>query len=203
MNFDRKCPKCGDILLYSTKIERNRAEKNKSSCLSCSHLGKKFTDETKIKMSVKLVGNKHTLGYKHTEITKEKFRRKTISDKTREILRKRRWEQIERLGVKNANFNPKACQFIDNLNKERGWNLQHALNGGEVKISWYSVDGYDKERNIVFEYDEKSHNSFRYKQKDLVRQKRIVEKVNPSLFIRYDEDTDILYEVMKKDNCHA
>jgi hypothetical protein len=202
MNFSRKCPMCDDELLYSTKVEKNRAKKSNSVCLSCSHIGKKHKDETKKKMSLKLLGNKYTLGYKHTEITKEKLRKKTISDETKEKLRKRRWEQIEKLGVKNANFNPKACEFIDNLNKERGWNLQHALNGGEVKISWYSVDGYDKERNIVFEYDERSHNSFRYKQKDLVRQKRIVEKVNPSLFIRYDEDTNTLYEV-KKDNCHA
>lgn len=148
-----------------------------------------------MKMSLKLLGNKNTLGYKHTDVTKEKLRKKIISEKTKEKLRKRRWKQIEKLGVKNANFNPRACEFIDKLNKEKGWKLQHALNGGEVKISWYSVDGYDRERNIVFEYDEKSHNSYRYKQNDLLRQKRIIEKVNPLLFIRYDEKNNKLYEV--------
>ena len=84
------------------------------------------------------------------------------------------------------NFNPKACEFIDKLNKERGWNLQHALNGGEVWLSGFYPDGYDKIRNIVFEYDESWHNNSSYKSKDLQRQKIILKKINPSLFLRYD-----------------
>ena len=32
--------------------------------------------------------------------------------------------------------------------------MQHALNGGEVRIGNYWVDGYDKENKIIFEYDE-------------------------------------------------
>ena len=29
--------------------------------------------------------------------------------------------------------------------------------GGGIEICGYKVDGYDKEKNIVFEYDEKHH----------------------------------------------
>ena len=32
------------------------------------------------------------------------------------------------------NFNLNACKFIDKLNMEKGYNLQHALNGGEMEL---------------------------------------------------------------------
>jgi hypothetical protein len=54
-------------------------------------------------------------------------------------------------------FNHKACELIDIYGKEHGFNFQHALNGGEfhIKELGYWVDGYDKEKNVVIEIDEK------------------------------------------------
>jgi hypothetical protein len=48
------------------------------------------------------------------------------------------------------------------------------------------LDGYDKEKNIVFEYDGKYHYSKKQKQKDLIRQNKIVEILKPKKFWRYD-----------------
>lgn len=95
-------------------------------------------------------------------------------------------------------YNPNACKFIDELNKNNNWNLQHALNGGEVCFNGYFVDGYDKELNIVFEYDEKHH----YKDaednilidKDIIRQNKIKEILNCK-FYRYNEVIQKFYEV--------
>lgn len=199
--FLRKCSKCKKELKYSSYKHWWIANKNQCDCKSCSkknkpngRLGKlhsqqtinkirsnnigkhiiseetrkKLIDarrkritsiETRIKMSGKTPWNKNKL---HSENTKLKIRLSIIED-----LRKK--------GVKfgcvgASNFNSKACQFIDRLNQEKGWNLQHALNGGEVQLYGYFVDGYDKKRNIIFEYDE-------------------------SLFIRYDERNNNLYEI--------
>ena len=168
--------------------------------MSESHLGHNHSEETKRKMSSSQKGNKNGFyGKNHREETilflKEKSKNRIVSEETREKLRKHRWQQIEKLGVKTSNYNPRACEYIDKLNEEKGWKLQHALNGGEVRVSWYFLDGYDKEKNIVFEYDEIGHNTQKYKQKDLERQKRIVERIKPSLFIRYDEKTNTLYNV--------
>lgn len=59
-------------------------------------------------------------GRPHTEEIKEKMRNIMI-------------EYIKRNG--NGQFGQhysiKGCKYIDNLNKEKHWNLQHALNGGE------------------------------------------------------------------------
>lgn len=97
------------------------------------------------------------------------------------------------------NFNPIACKFIDELNSLVGINLQHALNGGEVWIHGFYPDGYDKNKNIIFEYDESWHRSVSAKTRDLQRQKIILEKTNPTMFLRYDEKTDTLCDVISNE----
>jgi len=97
------------------------------------------------------------------------------------------------------NFNPDACKFIDDLNVSFGLNLQHALNGGEIWIDGFYPDGYDKEKNVVFEYDESWHQNTVTKSKDLKRQQTIVDQVKPLMFIRYDEKTETLYDVISNE----
>ena len=96
------------------------------------------------------------------------------------------------------NFSEKACEYIDYLNKKNGWNLQHALNGGEIICLGYWLDGYDKDLNIVFEYDEPKHYKDKenniLKDKDIERQNEIIENLHCK-FYRYNEYLDLLYEV--------
>jgi predicted RNA-binding Zn-ribbon protein involved in translation (DUF1610 family) len=104
-----------------------------------------------------------------------------------------------------SGYNKNACEFIDKLNKERGWNLQHALNGGEYSIDGYSLDGYDKEKNIAFEYDEPRHYNIddNLKSGDVYRQKNIINSLHPSEFWRYNERKNNMYNVLIKENlCH-
>ena len=93
-----------------------------------------------------------------------------------------------------ANVSNKACDYIDNLNKIKGWNLKHGRNGEEKQIGPYFVDGYDYKRNIVFEYDEVEHNKPKRKKKDILRQEYIIKMLNCE-FWRYDEKTDTLYKI--------
>jgi hypothetical protein len=111
----------------------------------------------------------------------------------RKAARIRTIENLKNKGIKFGykganNFNPKACDYFNELNKERGWNLQHALNGGEVECIGYSLDAYDKQKNIVVEYDEKHHKSLRRQEKDKYRQKEIINELQCK-FYRYDEPT--------------
>jgi hypothetical protein len=181
-----------------------RALKNNGNCFDCNLRGHKFnvgrvvSDITKEKMSISKIGKlrDEETKLKISNSKKDKPISHIISEKTREKMRINRLNQIKSLGNTKRMYNPKACEFIDKLNKERGWNLQHALNGGEVMISGYSVDGYDKDRNIIFEYDEPNHHYHSYKQKDLVRQQRLIDKIKPLIFLRYDEKLHNLYEVI-------
>lgn len=74
-------------------------------------------------------------------------------------------------------YNPAACEYFEKLSKEKNINIQHALNGGEfhIKELGYFVDGYDKENNVVYEYDEPFHYNIdgTLKEKDSKRQKEI------------------------------
>ena len=91
------------------------------------------------------------LGKKHSEESKAKTRISTLA-------------YLENtLGSIQARYNVNACRYIDFLNGRFNWHLQHAENGGEVRICGYFLDGYDKELNIVFEYDEPTHYTDVYK----------------------------------------
>lgn len=130
----------------------------------------------------------HWIGKHHKPETLEKKRKIAIAYREKMIK-----------GCRAA-YNVNACKYIDKLNEEKGWNLQHALNGGEIKLFGYYVDGYDKERNIVFEYDEPKHYSnIRdniLKEKDIERQEYIISKLNCE-FYRYNEKLDLFYKIEK------
>ncbi|MCK9445483.1 hypothetical protein M0Q50_01150 [bacterium] len=84
------------------------------------------------------------------------------------------------------NFNKDACKLFDDISLKEGIHIQHAMNGGEfyIKELGYWVDGYDKENNIVYEFDEKHHNN--KLEKDLIRQIEIQNKLDCK-FIRIEE----------------
>ena len=49
-------------------------------------------------------------------------------------------------------FSMKAIRWLQSIAKEQNISIQHAKNGGEYKVGNYSVDGYDKESNTIYEF---------------------------------------------------
>lgn len=153
--------------------------------------GKEVSEQTRKKMSDArrdISGeNNPNFGKHHSEETKHKQRKARILD-------------LKNKGIcigsdSSRNYNAVACLFIDKLNGCLGLNLQHALNGGEAEFYSYFVDGYDKENNIIFEYDEPHHYSKgKLKHKDIIRQENLVKQIKPSVFIRYNEKSRVLYD---------
>ena len=137
-----------------------------------------------VRLSVEL--GKKSNGHAHTEETKRKIRKSFLS----------RMHKNGRFGP--TNFNLRACEFIDNLNKEFNWNLIHAKNGGEFYVNGYYLDGYDKQLNIAFEYDEQRHytdwENNKLKNKDILRQFEIMNALKCK-FYRYNEKLNLMYEI--------
>lgn len=93
-------------------------------------------------------------------------------------------------------FNPKACSIIEEYGKMNGYNFQHALNGGEYRIKKlnYWVDGYDIEKNIVIEYNEKHHIYPLQKEKDKIRRENIIKTLKCKFIIIYYNQNIEIYE---------
>lgn len=96
-------------------------------------------------------------------------------------------------------FNPKACTLIEEYGKENGYNFQHALNGGEwrVKNLNFWVDGYDKEKNVVIEYNENHHNTPLQKEKDKIRRENIIQTLKCVFIILNSNNKIEKYEYEK------
>jgi hypothetical protein len=203
----RRCPKCGKELFYKHRHHRNHLEKKKSLCYKCGAAKKR--KYTNLYRNCKKCGilleysnpqnfyraNKSGGLCRRCNAIGNSFSSGKRTEETKEKLRVARIKRIKFLGT-SAPFNPNACKYIDRINEERGWNLKHALNGGEETVSGYFLDGYDVERNIVFEYDEPYHHQKKRKEKDEIRQRNIISRLKPSLFLRYDEKNNILYTVV-------
>lgn len=195
-NLIRKCPQCKKALTYSGKGHLIRAIKNNAICKGCKAKNQEVWKHSILwKNHLKycsMIWKKQCPRCGVDQIYKNKrnfdtcTKRNTVCRRCQLITRKPTY-------LDKPNYNPKACNFFDKLNKERGWNLQHALNGGEAKILYYFVDAYDKNRNIVVEYDEHRHKYYN-KQKDEKRQKEIINHLNCDLY-RYDEPNNLLLQI--------
>ena len=173
--FVRDCPECKTLITYNRKDALDRANNHNRLCNSCKFKGER---------SIWYKTDGPMIGKKQSERCKTKIRLKAI-------------DRIKKLkGCVSPSYNPRACKYFDELNREKRWELIHAENGKEyyIKNLGYWIDGYDKKRNIVVEYDESYHNSPKQRKKDNIRQKQI-KKLLKCRFFRYNEDKKFLYEI--------
>lgn len=112
-----------------------------------------------------------------------------------EIRKKLRLKFIEKLKLIDKKFHPpyskKGCEHFNKLMSQNGINIQHAENGGEFYIEelGYWVDGYDKENNVVYEWDDPRHFiGNELLEKDKKRQKEIEEFLGCT-FVRIKQES--------------
>jgi hypothetical protein len=176
--------------LMSIRWKENPRDMSKPiKCAADVNRGTKLSKERKDKLIQGLIG------HKVSDVTKEKISAKIKgikrNDETKEKLRIAKIKQLQKQGVSRS-YNPVACQFIAEFGCKYGYNFQHAMNGGELTFSGYFVDGYDKEKNIVFEYDEAKHENYNKKMKDIKRIFNLINKINCKI-LRYSERYKKIY----------
>jgi len=194
------CPICHNKILYTLRHTLLQSIRENLKCRQCAgkeRIGiKRPPRSEKWKRNISLsrkgrflgennpnYGNRGKLNpiYGSNNPAKRPEIRKKISDGVRKSFenpKRRLSNRLARLGQITPNFNPIACQKIDEYGRTFGYKFQHAMNGGEVKVVGYSLDGYDKEKNVVIEYNEKYHNTPIQRKKDELRKQRIIEHLN-------------------------
>ena len=210
-NLCRSCSKMGVTIPEEIRRKISNTKKGKPSW----NKGIPWSEETKKKMSDVQKGRKLPIHIRqkllfYAQNQSEETRKKiSLASKghrnwtppcSEEKRRKIRLSIIRYIENKKFNggqmmpgYNIFACKYFDDLSKEKNWNLQHAQNGGEffVKDLGYWVDAYDKEKNVVVEYDER-HHDYR-KNKDFNRMKEIKKHLK-CRFFRYNQKLNELKE---------
>jgi hypothetical protein len=190
--YKRKCPKCQKELIYSCWTTYNRQNRKNSLCRSCNQVDKKLIGPF---FRVCPTCHKQIQCKDNRAVTRAtKANQQCLSCSISKKNRFRHQRDRERYGtVVVPCFNRKACQYFDELNRKRGWHLIHAMNGGEQQILGYWLDAYDKERNVVVEYDESHHftKTGSLRKKDVDRMNEICEHLHCD-FWRYNEKTNTL-----------
>lgn len=132
-----------------------------------------------------------------TRTISEVMKNRPISKETSKKLRLLHIKRVE-LAHFNGNqvtpfYNKKSISIIEKYGIDNGYCFQHAENGGEfhIKELGYWVDGYDKNKNVVLEFDEKHHT--KQIEKDNKRQNEIIDYLKCG-FIRLNENGD---EILK------
>lgn len=198
--YIRKCPICKYEKPYPCKESYTKAIRKNNYCFRCAY--KKQLKSKNLKpIGKRLTRNCLECGKMVTHSSPELRRIGELKNKSCRLCAKEKVKQkfLEKKlctgQIIFANFSLKACEYFDKLNKEKGWNLQHAMNGGEIRVMNYFLDAYDKEKNIVVEYDESRHYDKKgnLQSRDVLRQNRITKKLCCK-FYRYNETTNQLLE---------
>lgn len=206
--WTKKCPRCDIQLYYKNKDKLNRSIKENSSCRKCSNIGKnlarKKTEDQILEMSKRMSGSQNPMfGKKRDSKIGE-----IISNRNRKLWTGRKHTQLTKLKMRetalkrviqergSVSYNKNACELFDQINSEYSWSGIHALNGGERMICGYSLDYYEPNLNIVIEFDEKFHK--KQKEKDDIRQNKIVEALGCKFFRIKEEEKHLWKQIIKK-----
>ena len=202
--------RCG---INNPRFGKNHNEETKKQ-MSETHIGernpmfgKHVSDEAKEKLSKinKERYNNPGEREKMSKIGEERYKNPTMREKTSKLVklamhrpdvRKRHIEALHQSKWLKVKTDKGQLELIEKWNR-LGFNFQ--LNYQiHTDADLFYVDGYDKEHNVVLEYDGKYHNRLGQKQKDLIRQNKIINILKPNKFWRYDAPNKKWKNVLEK-----
>ena len=204
--YMRNCPKCGKEIYHITKHILNQSIKGNRVCKTCSKLSinnpnfnTHFSDERKDKISkscsidrIKRYSNKterdklsESQIERYLDVEQKKKTSKSVKSALhRPEVRKKHLDALHHSKWIKVRTDKGQLELINKWNKI-GFNFEPNYQVKDDQDLFY-IDGYDKERNVVLEYDSKYHNRKQQKEKDLVRQQKIIRILKPTAFWRYN-----------------
>jgi hypothetical protein len=219
----RNCPCCNRKIVYTQKGYYERALNKKTKCARCCKIGRVLSEEHKQKIataSAKRIvsddtrkkisennccfwkgkfgkthhsfGKTYGFGRKHSAETKKRMSLIQTALWKNPIIRKKRLSTIKWNNTTMDNGQLELLKKWDSM----GFNFEpnYKLHTNDFL---YFIDGYDKEHNVVMEYDSKYHRRKDIREKDLIRQNNIIKILNPKKFWRYDSVHKTWNDVLK------
>lgn len=201
-DYKKICPYCNMVVYYSNKRLLTVSIKNNKLCKSCSRrgnlnplFGKPMSLQQKDKISKGKIGVKQSENARLKKSISQKIRYLDVNErrKTSELVKQAmhrpdvREKHIEKLHHSKwikVRTDKGQLELLDKW-KKLGFNFEPNY---QIKtdVDLFYVDGYDKEKNVVIEYDTKYHNFPQQHKKDLIRQNKIIDILNPKKFWRYN-----------------
>ena len=183
----------------ATKKKMSETRKGKNN----GFFGKTHIKKSKIKISESNKGEnsffygKH-LSKEHKRKISESEKNKKVSSDTRKKIRLNSIKRIQKRLKKGQqlypNWNPKACNYFEQFDKDSNTHGQYATDGGEfyIKELGYWPDYINHDLKLIMEYDENYHFDVNgnLKEKDIKRQKEIEELYSDYKFIRVKEESE-------------
>ena len=175
-----KCKECNlifetrnELNVHTHKIHNTKCIIKNNDIYICPYCGKEFNNSYAIRghitnckkhpckkqhdLAHRKGGQTYSQKIKSGEIING-FKRRHHTDEARKNMRIAACKYLQKINATPCRYNKDAIQILEAIAKEHGWNIQHAENGGEFYTGiGYWLDAYDKEKNIVLEYDEPKH----------------------------------------------
>ena len=150
--------------------------------------GKHHTNEFKSKQRNRMIGNVFS------DTTKKKLSDASKNAWNNPIIRKKYNDALEKTKYLKVRTDRGQLELIEKWNR-LGFNFEPNFQIKTDQDLFY-LDGYDKEKNVVLEYDSKYHSKPFQQKKDLIRQNKIIEILKPKKFWRYNKINRIFIECL-------
>lgn len=147
--------------------------------------GKPWSDEAKLKMSIHRKGKVFPwMRRQPTDETVEKLKKASTVAWHNPAIRKKYHDALQRTKWIRVRTDIGQIELLDKWNR-LGFSFQPNY---QIRTSdgLFYIDGYDSINNIVLEYDGKYHRKLGQKEKDEMRQQKIIQTLKPKRFWRYD-----------------
>jgi hypothetical protein len=196
------CPLCGNAIVYTVYLNWWRAKKENRKCESCTSLRRKKTQFQNghlnllvSKASRKQLSNSQKKRYTNPE---ERKRAKEIAKIAmhRPDVRKRHLKALAETKFLGKSTDKGQIEMLKKWNQlgfkfEPNYQLVTDTN-------LFYLDGYDEARNVVLEFDSAYHLKPKQKEKDAIRQEKIIAILSPKKFWRFDSTSKSWKNIMEE-----
>jgi hypothetical protein len=210
--WEFKCPHCNRSRVYSRKDVAITHFKKQDRCRKCACegdrcyiFGKSPSNKTREKMSKSAKGKIPSLEERQKLSNSMKLicstihKRKEMSKAAEKAWRnpeskKKYYDSLEKTKWLKVRTDKGQLELLEKWNR-LGFNFIPNYQVHTKDFLAY-LDGYDKEKNVVLEYDSKYHNNLSQKGEDSIRQQKIIDILKPKNFWRYNSENKEIKNVL-------